>query len=104
MYNNMRTHAYVIQAEKDIVNVVTEKNKIETVRPNQIDKKLVVDRKTTTKDTFGQMIQLEDVIKVSDTKSRFYGYKGIIKSICKACIFLYEPVLLKTSSYGIFAE
>ena len=49
------------------------------------------------------MIQLDDVIKVSDQKSMFNGYKGIIKSICKSCIFLYEPALLKTS-FGIFAE
>ena len=52
----MRTHAYVIQAEKDIIKVVTDKNKIENIRPNQIDKKLSIDRKTTTKDSFGQMI------------------------------------------------
>jgi transcription elongation factor len=55
----------VIESDKDIVRVVNENNSIQIVRQNQIDKKIVIDSKTMSRDQMGNSISTNDSVKVT---------------------------------------
>ena len=55
----------MIESDKDIVRVVNENNSIQIVRQNQIDKKIVIDSKTMSRDQMGNSISTNDSVKVT---------------------------------------
>ena len=55
----------MIESDKDIVRVVYENNSIQIVRQNQIDKKIVIDSKTMSRDQMGNSISTNDSVKVT---------------------------------------
>ena len=94
MYNQSRDFGYVIEADKDIVRVVNENNAIQVVRQIEIEKKIVIDKKTMGRDSMGNSISMNDSIKVTRKNSRFADQKGVIKAIYKDCLFLWDNSFL----------
>ena len=69
IFDNNKTHGFIIKSEKDAIKVVTDRNKIIEISPNIVDRRLVVDRKTQARDQQSQVLQVDDVIKVKDPRS-----------------------------------
>lgn len=86
-----------------MINVVNDQGNIQKIKASQIDKKLTTDRRKTIHDSLGNACQIEDTIVISNKSSPFAGYRGIIKNICRKCIFLWDPAFLQRSN-GIFVE
>lgn len=85
------------------MKVVSDSGIIAKVRLTEIDRSLKFDKKAFTRDSVGNILQIDDVVKCSGEGSLFRGKKGIIKNICKACLFLWDPKDFAQSG-GIFAE
>ena len=103
LYNGNKLHAYIIEATTDHLKCINDQGIRVTLRQSEIDKKLIPDKRTGTRDSSGNTLQIDDVVKVTNKRSQFYDQKGIIKSICKNCIFLWDKSFM-TQSYGIFVE
>lgn len=73
------------------------------VRLTEIDKKLAYDKKMYTRDCIGNILTVDDVVKVNGEQSIHKNKKGIIKNICKNCLFLWDPKDYAQSG-GIFVE
>ena len=61
------------------------------VRLTEIDKKLPYDKKNFTRDQAGNILSIDDVVKISSDNKTLKGKKGIVKNICKQCLFLWDP-------------
>lgn len=81
MYNGNKTCGFIITAKQDLVKVMSEQGKIQELRMNEIDKKLVQDKKTIARDSMGNALQIDDVVNVTNRQSNFFQQKGVIKSI-----------------------
>jgi transcription elongation factor len=73
------------------------------VRLTEIDKKLIYNHKAFTRDATGNIIQIDDVVKCSGQQAIYKNKKGIVKNICKNCLFLWDPKDFAQTS-GIFVE
>ena len=80
-----------------------DRGSITRVRLTEIDKKLPFDRKAFTKDSIGNVLSIDDVVKVSAETSPYRFRKGVVKNICKNCLFLWDPKGF-TQSSGLFVE
>lgn len=103
LFNANKNQGYVIEAEKDYVKVVSDNGVISNLRFSDIDKKLVVDKRTIGRDSMGNALQVDDVVRVTNKNCNYYGQKGIVKSISKNVLFLWDRSFM-TQSYGIFVE
>jgi len=56
LFNEHKTHAYIIEADNDQLRVVTEQGVIRNLTPKDIDKKLVLDKKASVKDSMGNSL------------------------------------------------
>jgi transcription elongation factor len=88
---------------KDFVKIVSEQGSIKLLRLSDIDKKLIQDKKAMSRDGQGNALQLDDVVRVTNRQSSLFDQKGIVKSITKNVLFLWDRNFL-TSSHGIFVE
>lgn len=84
------------------MKILSDQGVITRVRLTEIDKKIPLDRKAFARDQVGNIICIDDVVKCVGS-SLFKGKKGIIKNICKACVFLWDPKDFAHSG-GIFIE
>lgn len=84
------------------MKILSDQGEITRVRLTEIDKNLPIDRKAFTRDQIGNILSIDDVVKCVGTSS-FKGKKGIIKNICKSCVFLWDPKDFAHSG-GIFCE
>ena len=73
------------------------------VRITEVDKKLNYDKKNFTRDQAGNILSIDDVVKISCDDKTMKGKKGIVKNICKSCLFLWDPKDYSQSG-GIFVE
>ena len=87
----------------DLLKVMNDQGIIARVRLTEVDTKQVYDPKAFTRDSVGHIIQIEDVVKCSSEQSPFRNKKGIVKNICKNCLFLWDPKDFAQSS-GIYVE
>ena len=93
----------MIRVESDSIQVVNDRDIIENVKPHQITKLLPTDRRRTVRDTMGNTIQLEDSVFVSNRQSNRYRQQGVIKNICRNCLFLWDRAFMDRSN-GVFTE
>ena len=98
-----RVNGYIIEAEPDNVKVVSDTGEIRTVRVNQIDKKIPFDKRNMSRDSKGNALQIDDVVKVVNRNSYCFGKTGIIKNISKNCLFLWDRSF-QQRSFGIYVE
>lgn len=82
-----------------------ESGGITNVMINKINKKVMVDiRKATSRDSMGNPVQVDNVVRVSNQQSPYYGQKGIIKNMTvKNVLFLWDVKFMHRSA-GIFVE
>ena len=69
LYNANKRFAYIIEATTDYNKCVNDQGNIIKLRQNEIDKKLVPDKKQMTRDSKSNALQIDDVIKVTNKKS-----------------------------------
>ena len=100
-YDNFRIFGHVIAVDQDVLSVVNDQGRKDNVKISQVDKKLVTDRRRTVHDCLGNGIQMEDTVFVSNKRSPFYNQQGIIKNICRKCLFLWDRAFIERSN-GIF--
>lgn len=87
----------------DLVKVVSDQGEIMRVRLTEIDRRLPIDRKAFTRDSVGNIISMDDVVKCNTEQSNYRYKKGIVKNICKNCLFLWDPKDFAQTN-GIFIE
>lgn len=68
----------------------------------EVDKKIETNMKVTARDMIGNVLSIDDVVKCSQM-SIYRNKKGVIKNICKNCLFLCDPKDFVQQS-GIFTE
>ena len=102
IFNGNKTFGYILAVQDDFVKILNDQGVISRVRLTEIDKKIPFDRKAYTRDQMGNGLGIDDVVKCVD-QSTFKGRKGIIKNICKSCVFLWDPKDFAHSN-GIFCE
>jgi len=101
MFNEMKSYGYIIQVQGDMLKVICDQGSVCRVRLTEIDQKIVYDKKAFTRDSCHNILSIDDVVKCN--KDRNPGKKGIVKNICKSCVFLWDPKDFAHSS-GIFVE
>jgi transcription elongation factor len=87
----------------DMLRVVSDSGEIMRVRITEVDKKYAFDKKAFTRDRVGNIISIDDVVRCNSENSIYRFKKGIVKNICKTCIFLWDPKDFAQSN-GIFVE
>lgn len=70
---------------------------------SQIKEKLPHDKRKLTRDSVGNAITIEDPVKVNNKQSGYYDMQGIIKSIVKNSLFMWNKSLMNRTN-GIFVE
>lgn len=70
--------------------MVNEQGNVQQLRIGEIDKKIIPDRKTFSRDASNNALQVDDVVRVTNRKSPYYDSKGIIKCITKNVLFLWD--------------
>lgn len=103
LFHGNKLYGYIIEVNKDFVKIVSEQGTIKQLRLSEIDKKLIQDKKTMSRDGQGNALQMDDVVRVTNRQSPLYDQKGIVKSITKNVLFLWDRNFM-TSSQGIFVE
>lgn len=101
-YDNFRTFGHVIAVDQDTLSVVTDQGNIANIKIGNVDKKLTTERRRTVHDCLGNAIQMQDTVYVSNRNSQFFNQQGIIRNICRKCLFLWDPAFINLSN-GIFA-
>ena len=102
IFNGNKTFGYILAVQDDFVKILNDQGVISRVRLTEVDKKMPFDRKAYTRDQMGNGLGIDDVVKCVD-QSVYKGRKGIIKNICKPCVFLWDPKDFAHSG-GIFCE
>jgi transcription elongation factor len=64
LFNSNKDCGFIIEVNKDCVRIVGENGTVKVIRLSEIDKKHLVDRKASTRDSKGNAIQLEDAVKM----------------------------------------
>ena len=102
-YEKKMVQGYVIEAQNHQVRVVMESGGITNVPSIKINKKVVVDlRKAICRDSMGNPVQVDNVVKVNHGQYR--GQKGIIRNMtAKNVLFLWDVKFMHRSA-GIFVE
>jgi hypothetical protein len=62
-----------------------------------------IDPKAYTRDCNGNIIQLNDVVKV-ELSSPNRGRRGIVRNIFKSCLFLWDAKDKSSQSGGVFSD
>ena len=102
MFNGNKTYGFVIQVQDDYLRVVNDQGMLTRINLTEVDKKIETNKKVTARDMIGNVLSIDDVVKCSST-SNFRNKKGVIKNICKNCLFLCDPKDFVQQS-GIFTE
>jgi transcription elongation factor len=105
IFNQNKTHGYVIEVESHQVKVVDESDRVQYVPLTNIDKRIVFDRRkrVLAKDSMGNALQLEDVVNVTAKTSKYCNFNGIIKNIHNNVLFLWDAQFKHRSNF-IYAE
>jgi len=94
-FNTERSYGYIIAVTADMLKVVTNRGDIKKVRLTEVDKKMNYDPKVFSRDVMGNILSIDDVVKIIKNPAedkKMAGKKGIIKNICKGnLLFLWDP-------------
>lgn len=102
LYNGNKTYGYIIQVMDDFVKIVSDQGMITRIRLSDIDKICPMDRKAYARDSIGNILSIDDVVRCQGS-SQYKGKKGVIQNICKNCVFLWDAKDF-IQSRGIFVE
>lgn len=90
MFNGNKTYGFIIQVLDDYLKVVNDQGMLMRINLTEVDKKIETNKKVTARDMTGNVLSIDDVVKCSQM-SNYRNKKGVIKNICKNCLFLSDP-------------
>lgn len=102
MYNGNKIYGFIIQVLDDYLKVVNDQGMLVRINLTEVDKKIETNTRVTARDMMGNVLSIDDVVKCSQM-SNYKNKKGVIKNICKNCLFLCDPKDFAQHN-GIFTE
>lgn len=90
MFNGNKTYGFIIQVLDDYLKLVNDQGMLMRINLTEVDKKIETNMKVTARDMIGNVLSIDDVVKCSQM-SIYRNKKGVIKNICKNCLFLCDP-------------
>ena len=90
MFNGNKTYGFIIQVLDDYLKVVNDQGMLMRINLTEVDKKIEINKKVTARDMTGNVLSIDDVVKCSQM-STYRNKKGVVKNICKNCLFLSDP-------------
>lgn len=103
LFNGNKTYGYVIEVDQDMLKLVSDQGKLKSIRCNEIDKVMPNDKKSKARDSMGNELQHKDVVRITNRSSPYFDQRGMIYSICKNYLFLWDRKFMN-QSFGIFVE